>query len=377
MHAIKRVALTLALVFAPAAGSFAADIVNGPTMGTAGRHTFTATPGTAGATITWAVDRITRAESNGGSEAIRKNVYTATGTTATFNLTKVDGKQTIWRIRATDTAGTDTQDRQVFIANRLSSFTFSSVDNPIVRTYLVVPSGLTEDSKMLFVMHGQSRNANDYCNYWRNWAIDRKILLVCPRFEDSKWPGGRGYNRGNVFADENNTRLNPESKWAFTVVEQIHVYARKGFKIDDPQFDIWGHSAGGQFVNRMLFHKPNAKVRLAMPANPGWYMVPSLTIAYPCGARHSLLGFTDAHMLAYTLQEAVLFSGTADTDPNDPETGGCMDAQGRGRYARSKYFYSAVKAVNPDTTWKHIDVPNVDHDGERMAEAAQDWLDDQ
>src|SRR5262245_23417136 len=99
---------SLALSFAFSSSVSAADIAKTPSMGLAKSHTFTATPGTPGAAISWAVDRVTRNETNGGSEAITKNVYTASGPTATFNLTKVSGKQTIWRIRATDSAGSDT-----------------------------------------------------------------------------------------------------------------------------------------------------------------------------------------------------------------------------------------------------------------------------
>jgi poly(3-hydroxybutyrate) depolymerase len=364
-----------ALVFVGSA--LAATIDDTPGMRTAGSRTFHATPGTPGATINWTVDRITRSESNGGGEAITRNVYTATGPSATFNLKKVSNKQTIWRIRATDSSGSDTQEVQVFPANKLSSFTYASTGNPVMRVYVVVPSGMNADRKLLFVLHGQSRNVEDYCNYWRNWTADRKVLLLCPYFSDSAWDGGRGYNRGNVFANDSNTRLNPESKWGYTVLEGIHKHARKGFAIDDEYFDIWGFSAGGQFIQRFLFHKPNAKVRLAMPASPGWYMMPTMTTDYACGLRHSQLGFTQADVARYTQLNAVLFIGTRDTDPNDPETGGCEDRQGRGRLARARYFIDGVRDADPETTWQYFEMSGIDHDGERGAQFAQDWLDDQ
>jgi hypothetical protein len=360
-----------------AGAATAAQIADTPAMGPAGKQSFTATPGSPGAAINWTVDRVTRSENNGGGEAVKRNVYRATGPNVTFDLKKVSGKQTIWRIRATDSAGADTQEVQVFPANKLSSFTFTSTGNPVTRVYLVVPGSVDAQSKLLFVLHGQSRNANDYCNYWRNWTVDRGILLVCPRFADNHWPGGRGYNRGNVFANDADTRLNPEDKWSFTVLEKIHVHVRNKFSLDDPRYDIWGHSAGAQFIERFMLFKPQAKYRLAMMANAGWYMMPSLSIDYQCGARHPQLGFTQQALLDFSEKNAVVFRGTEDTDPNDPETGGCMDAQGKGRFARAGYFYNGVKALNPQTSWLLVNVPNVDHDGERMSEAAQDWLDDQ
>lgn len=357
--------------------AFAAEITNTPSMGMTGKHTFNATPSSNGATIRWSVDRVTRSETDGSGESVKANVYSATGPTAVFNLDKVSGKQTIWRIRASDSGVTDTQEFQVFSGGRLSSFTFATLGNPLIRVYVAVPTKLTEDSKMLFVMHGAERAANDNCNYWLKWATSNNVLLLCPRFTETDWPGGAGYNRGRVFEDEESTQLNPESKWAFTVVELLQKYSRTGFGLKDAQFDMWGHSAGGQFVERFLLFKPNAKLRLAMPANPGWYMMPSMLTDYPCGAKSSLLGFTKTKLLDFSERKAVLFAGTKDTNPRGPDTGGCMDAQGEGRYARAGTFYAAVQILNPLTTWKKIDVLGVDHDPERMARAAQNWLDEQ
>ena len=369
-------ALLLAFCSALGNGVYAAEIVEVPGMGLAGSRTFTAIPGTVGASVSWTVDRITSNETDGGREETRANVFTARGLTATFNLSKVTGKQTIYRIKATDSAGSDVTEIQVFPANKLTSFTFASTDNPVIRTYAIVPATVSKASKILFSIHSDVRNANDFCLYWAAWAGNNDTIVLCPLFSSKNYPGDAGLNFGNVFADLAATRLNPESKWGFTLVEKIHRRARAGFALNDAYFDIWGHSAGAQFVSRFAYFKPDAKVRLIMPANAGWYMLPRIATAYPCGAKHAQLDFTAEDMMNYTLRQGIVFRGTRDTNPNEPTTGGCMDEQGKGRFARAGYFYAAIQRVNPDTTWKLVDVLNVDHDGQRMAKAAQNYLDE-
>lgn len=365
----------LALLMLMNGSAFAAQIEAVPAMGISGLRTFSASPTIPGETIRWSADRITKSEKDGSGEQIKEAVYTATGPQAFFKLDKISGKQTIWRIRASDSGGTDQQDVQVFQADRMSSFTFDSPGNPVTRVYLIAPATMNADSKMMVLMHASMRE-NHYCNYWQKWAARYNTLLICPEFTQKNWPDSLAYQRGYVFEDEENTILRPESKWSYTVLDQVQKYARNGFALKDEYYDIWGHSGGSQFIQRFMFFKPAAKIRLAMAANSGWYMMPSMNIDYACGGRHPQLPqFNQAAMAKYSQRNAIIFSGTRDTDPKGPDHGGCMDLQGLQRYERAGYFHTGLLALFPNTTWKKIDVLNVGHDGKKMAYAAQAWMD--
>jgi hypothetical protein len=88
---------------------------------------------------------------------------------------------------------------------------------------LVVPSTLSRTTHVLLVLHGQQRNAEEYCGSWVDWAAQADYIVVCPEFSGDDWPGSAGYNLGNVFADDDGRgAVNPEGEWAFTVVEQVH-----------------------------------------------------------------------------------------------------------------------------------------------------------
>jgi len=350
-------------------------IVDGATLRLAGTHTFTATPSNSGGTITWTVDREVTSES-GGNPSLTRNVLSATGATASFNLTKVSGRETVYYVRAQDNGFNDTQTVQVFPPNVRSSFTYKSAGNPNVRTYIVVPSTLSASTHIVMVMHGNGRNADEYINTWVGWASQNNYIALAPRFDDSSWPGSRSYHSGNIFTgDDGAGTKNPEAKWSFTVVEGIHQRVQSGFAVNDTLFDLWGHSAGGQFVHRFMLFKPNAKVRFAMPANSGWYTAPDLNIDYPYGVRHPQLSLTMQDLVDCTNKQMIIFRGTADTlRDSDLRTTPEADAQGLNRYQRALYMYNKGVNLNSNLNWQLLDVPNADHDQIKMAPAAQDFL---
>lgn len=346
-------------------------IVKGATMRLAGQHTFAVT---GGKKVRWTLDREETNE-DGGAPVLIKNIARARGATATFDLTKTPDKETVYYIRAQSGNFTDVQRVQVFPANERSSFTYKSAGNPDVRTYLVVPATLTPQTRVVLVMHGRSRNADGYIDTWTNWASRHDYIAVAPRFDDKNWKGDN-YNIGNVLAGKNGAGgKNPEAQWSFTVVEGIHEQMRREFQINDTLFDIWGHSAGGQFVHRFMLFKPNAKVRYAMPANAGWYTTPDANRAFPHGIKHPQLAIDAQDLKAWTNKPVIIFRGTADTERTEnlsqtPES----DAQGRNRFERAAFMYRQVKAANPNTNWQMIDVPDAGHDQRLMAPAAQDFL---
>ena len=340
----------------------------------AGSHTYTLT-GRPSGQVVWTVDRETRSEKGTGEVGVQKKLFRSTGLSATFNLVKVAGQETVYYVRATNGVFSDVRRVQVFESGALSSFFYKDVAHAWVRTYMVVPASLNRASGMLFVMHGSARDALSYCEPWVEWAATHDYIVVCPTFDTRRWPGDYSYNQGAVFRNKTETQLNTEEAWAFSAVQKMQFQLRKQFDLQSPRFDLYGHSAGGQFVTRFMLFRPTAPVRLALPANPGWYLLPKETEAYPCGPAHSQLAFTAQDLRHWTRRNMVIFRGTEDLLKADLDTRGCMEAQGEHRFARAKSFHDAGKAFDPDTTWRLIDVPGIGHDQRGMAPAAQDYID--
>jgi hypothetical protein len=352
----------------------AGKIAAGPTMGLSGSRIFTFTPSASGGTVRWSVARLTTPQL-GGSTTTQSNVFSATGTSASFNLTQTSGYQTIYRITASDTGATDTREIQVFAPGAKTAFIFKTPGNPDVPMYITVPANLTTTTHVLLNMHGNGRTASSYHDAWYPWTRNHNYILVTPYFSDANWPDS-GYHQGNVFEAENCAgSLNPEASWSFTIVDNAFTHLKSRFQLRDNKYDIWGHSAGAQFVHRMMLWKPSARIRFGMAANSGWYTAPDTSIACPYGLRNPLLNFSTQRLVDYTNRPMILFRGTEDTlRDSELRTTSEADAQGRNRWERAQYMYDKGVEINTSLNWQLIAVPNSGHDKDTMAPGAQQFL---
>ena len=103
-------------------------------------------------------------------------------------------------------------------------FEFSEVQSKFIRTYYYIPETRTSTTPILFVFHGAGRNARDYRDAMIAKANQYQYIVIAPEFSITDFPGGDGYNLGNVFVDGDNplsSTLNPEEAWAFSVIEPL------------------------------------------------------------------------------------------------------------------------------------------------------------
>lgn len=269
--------------------------------------------------------------------------------------------------------GRDPSALRAFPRDEPSSFVFRSRTSDDVLTYIQVPASLSMDSRLAMVMHGTLRNADEYIAGWADWASRTDHVIVAPCFDRDRWPGSQSYNLGNVFSETNGRgELLPVTSWSFSVVEAIHECVRTGLGLRDDHFAIWGHSAGAQFVHRLLLFRPRAKVRVPIAAGAGWFTAPDLQVRFPYGLRHRLLSFTPQAVRGYVRRPLTIMRGALDTLADaDLRQSHLARAQGSNRYERAGYMHRRGQEVDPDCGWRLIDVPGVGHDWARMALAAQ------
>ncbi len=305
-----------------------------------------------------------------GKSKLKENFASAKGKEITVDLPKVGGKETIYHINATGENFSQKYEIRVFKPGRTSSFWYKSELNPDVRTYMYVPKTLGAKTRIILVMHGLSRNPDVYILSWERWAEKNDYIVIAPHFDDKNWKGSRMYNLGNILTSKQ--LLKRRAKWSFQVVADIQKEVKKGFGLEKDYFDIFGHSAGGQFVHRFMFLMVEAPVRVALTANSGWYTLPDLNVKYPYGYKHKKFSFTKEDLLNYTKRNVFILRGTEDTrrTSNLRQTEEA-DAQGENRYKRAEFMYKKIVELNPNTTWRLIDAPRIGHSQKGMAAAAQ------
>ncbi|MBI9045535.1 MAG: hypothetical protein JEZ06_13685 [Anaerolineaceae bacterium] len=149
--------------------------------------------------------------------------------------------------------------------------------------YTYVPTTLTEQTEILVLVHGTPKdlspeeNAELYIDIWDEFAEENNYILIAPAFDqenfssrygDHALSGYRGLFGREIGADE----------WVIRLVE-AHCQATE---VSIDKFNLYGHSAGGQFVSRFLVTHPDS-IHKAVITSAATYPQPEVDIKWPFG----------------------------------------------------------------------------------------------
>ena len=231
--------------------------------------------------------------------------------------------------------------------------------------------GYTPDRPLVIVQHGMLRNGDDYRDFWIPAADLYGLLIVAPTFSNEAWAGADSYNNGTVF-DTPDGSPRPIDDWAYALVGRV-VDTLRAAGVNRGKTYLFGHSAGGQFVHRLMSSQAHERFHAATCANAGWYTLPSFDFAFPEGLGG--VGLSDAHLarlLAYPLTILAGDQDIATDDPNLP-AGEAALRQGPHRYARAQNYLKAGRreaaARGLTCNWSLQPVPGIGHNGRAMSAA--------
>jgi poly(3-hydroxybutyrate) depolymerase len=245
-----------------------------------------------------------------------------------------------------------------------------------VPVYVYTPASARSDSPILFVMHGVRRNAEEYLDAWMPHADRHGVVLVAPQFSASRYRSSRVYQAGNVL----DARGRPQERreWVFGEIERIFDRVRKATGNRSRRYFLYGHSAGAQFVHRMVMLMPEARFAAALAANAGSYTMSDFEVGYPFGLEG--VPVDSSKLRAAFGRPLVVLLGEEDDDPKDPNLPDAAAArrQGAHRLARGRAFFTRAEGVARELearfAWRLETVPGVGHDQRQMAGAASRLL---
>lgn len=255
-------------------------------------------------------------------------------------------------------------------------FEFSGWDGPKINVWTYRPEDADENTPIVFVMHGANRNPEAYRDHWAAQASRYDIIIIAPEFSRKKFSGSRLYNLGGVYTDGGQGRKGrrQESKWTFSAIEPLFDEVRRRTGTAEETYYLYGHSAGSQFVHRYMYFKPDARVKMAVAANAGWYTLPSVVAEWPYGLGDTFLGEDDVR--AALGKNMIVLLGTEDNDPNGAalRRNAQADAQGPHRLARGKTFFEAgrltAEIYGAPFNWRLEYAPGVAHSNSGIAQFA-------
>ncbi len=169
-----------------------------------------------------------------------------------------------------------------------------------------------------------------------------------------------------------------KSKWTYIAIEHIFDHVKAITKNKSQGYSIYGHSAGAQFVHRLVLFCPDARLNTAISANSGWYTMPINTFKFPYGLKES--GISDEGLKQAFNQNMIILLGGKDTDEDHKHLRKTPEAmaQGKHRLFRGKNFYNTAKResakLNIPLKWKVKTVKDVGHSNSKMAKAAVKFL---
>ena len=254
-----------------------------------------------------------------------------------------------------------------------------SLNNIDVEVFYYVPASYTASSKVVFALHGGSRDAEGIRNNMIQKSIDYNFILIAPKFSSSNFSLGDGYNLGNVYVDGDNpstSTLNDENEWSFSIIEPLFDSVKSSLSLESEKYNLFGFSAGAQFVHRFIQFMPDARFNKVVAGAAGWYTVPDNSIPFPYGYDNSILISTNlSNLLSSDLHIQV---GALDNNPNSAglRHNEYADAQGLNRVTRAVHFFETgqniAESSNYNFNWSLLIIQGAGHNLIPNAENACD-----
>lgn len=245
------------------------------------------------------------------------------------------------------------------------------------------PVNAHANSPIVLVQHGVMRNGDDYRDFWIPAADEHGLVIIAPTFSDEHWPDVMSYNNGNLLATTDRAALADQvavtapATWSYTVITRlVDDLKASGLLVGQPLY-LFGHSAGGQFVHRLMsVLMPDVFTQIAV-GNPGWYTLPLLELPFPEGLNGTP---ANADSLACLFASPLtILAGDQDTQTQDPHLPSEPAAlrQGPHRYARALNYYATAQAEAARRGlpfhWQLHSIAGIGHDGQAMSAVCAHW----
>lgn len=229
---------------------------------------------------------------------------------------------------------------------------------------------------IVFVFQGNDRDYTYLMDTWGKDAKEKHYMVFIPQFPMKDYPLHL-YQEVGVM-NKKHTILNPRNETTASMIDRVFEFVKKHTATLRNDYQIYGHSAGGQFVQRFMLFHDSPYVSRAIVGSPGWYTFPDHSALFPYGIKD--VPYVDEMTLKRMLNKDIIIqTATLDTVREwflrkTPEA----DAQGRNRFERGNRFYNFCREYaaqhNWPFRWRMQTVQNVNHDAILMGRAASDIL---
>jgi pimeloyl-ACP methyl ester carboxylesterase len=255
-------------------------------------------------------------------------------------------------------------------AIEIKQTTYAYWDKPDVELFYTTPKKIDKDTKLLFVIHGNSRNAEDYISAWLPYVKNKNVILVAPRFDKRNFRYffllGSANSSGVINIDSND--------YINTSISSFFNFFKSKFSLSTNKYMMFGHSAGAQFVHRYMLFSNDQRISNTVIANAGWYTFLN-GANFPYGINNSPIDISEKNIRWFMSNRSSLLIGSNDTSLENVNSSKGALNQGGTRVDRANNYFNVLIDIaekeNIPLRWTYKVIDGVGHDYKEMtAEAA-------
>ncbi len=261
-------------------------------------------------------------------------------------------------------------------ATEIKQTTYAYWNKPDIELFYITPKKIDKDTELLFVMHGNDRNAKDYISAWIPHIKNKNIIVVAPRFDK------RNYRYFFLLESANSSGVinNNSNDYINSSISSFYNFFKSKFSLNTNKYMMFGHSAGAQFTHRYMLFSNDKRISNAVVANAGWYTFLN-GADFPYGINNSPIDITPSDIRWFMSNRSTLLIGGNDISLNDVNSSRGAINQGRTRLDRANNYFNVMIDIadkeNIPLRWTYKVVDRVGHDYKKMTfQAAKILLQD-
>ena len=132
----------------------------------------------------------------------------------------------------------------------INKVTYASWDKPDVDLLYTLPKAINKNTKVIFIIHGSSRDAKRYLNAWEFDAKNKNVILVAPYFTNEYFPNyatlQMATSSGIILKNQSNNLKNS--------ISSFYSFFKSKYNLESTTYRIFGFSGGSQFIHRYLMY---------------------------------------------------------------------------------------------------------------------------
>ena len=258
-------------------------------------------------------------------------------------------------------------------ASEIKKTTFAYWDKPDVEILYITPNAINEDTEVIFVIHGNSRNADDYLSAWIPLVQNKNVIIAAPNFDKKNF---RYFFL--LESAESNGAINERSdSYINTSISLFFNYFKSRFALNANTYKMFGHSAGAQFTHRYMLLSNDQRISDTVIANAGWYTFLNGE-QYPYGIKDTPIEISSSHIRWFMSNKTSLLIGSIDTNLNNVNSSAGAQKQGITRVDRADNYFKSLIDISDKKEipfrWSYKVINDVGHDYQKMTPIAASIL---